>query len=819
MAELEANDEIQQLTASQRSMMRKALRSGLEVSDREFERTARFYKRTYAISSAAIRLIAEGLRPNRKQVPKVPKRSPTPRLQKRSQRQESKKAGVDAAIRERSPLSTGQKSAIRKAYRESIGSLSHRERVGALYEKFGPLYGISLPELEAVVNKITRTGFREGGGPIVYHGSLDGVFGGILPEDVSNWIDGLASDRKRGYARDYATARIDGADEPSEPDTIKPWPEQVRRKIDGMLQAHLTRSGIPAPDGVQSIGALAGQQLGLIEQDLNLLLLWHSLFHSEPLTLRKLVEVDPRQVPPDVASALERIRSFAFMDIPAMITPDEAVEELLDSFEPRERRIVESRLVGDEAATLDAIGQEFGVSRERARQIERTAKSKMAELLRSRRVVSWLSLAVSSALGPFVPEEIAREILRSLAIEWPSPTANVLLYLAGPYKNQSGWFENEKSGGQAKLASIVDATLGSGSTAPDSDLVEALMAVGTPREAAVRYLAEKAGLRRWDGDVWIRWGGSAVEKAHSILNLLGRPSAATDINDSIGESHSVGTIQNGMSQDPRFVRTGKRTWGLRQWGLEEYSGIVEEIFERLDMRGPMDQQELIEELATTFTDISVNSIKMYLATPAFVCEGGTVRRRASDDPWIVREQLAEVRGAFRTSDNELRLCVPVTADALRGSGQSVSPAVGEALGVMPGGERSFRSADGAQLVVRWRPWSTSGPDIGSIRGFLLAANAQKDDALVLVFSLVDDALTTQLIPSDAGGETYVEDLLGIRPGGPELADSVARFVGCRSAEIRSVLRNRGDGRLADAMPNVVDAGLENEIANLLAELD
>ena len=799
--------------------MRKALRSALEVSDREFERTAKHYQRTYAISSAAIRFIAEGVRPTRKRVPKVPKRSPNPRLQKRSKREDAKWVAVDVAKRARSPLSTGQKSAIRKAYRESNGSLCYTQRVGALYEKFGPLYGISLPELEIVINKITKTGFQEGGGPIVYQGSPDSGLDGTLPEDVANWINGLVSERKRAYARDYATARIDGAHEPPDPDTIKPWPEKVRRTIDGMLRAHVPRNAVDGTQDVQAMGARAGQQLGLIDQDLNLVLLWHSLFHSEPLTLRKVIEVDPRQVPSDVASALVRIRSFAFMDIPAMTTPDEAVEELLDSFEPRERRIVESRLMGDEAATLDAIGQEFGVSRERARQIEKIAKSKLAELLQSRRVVSWLSHAVNCTLGPFVPEEIGSEVLRGLDIEWPGPTANVLLYLAGPYRIKSGWFENEKLGGQAQLASVVDATFGSGSTASDFDLVEALTAAGAPREAAVRYLAEKAGLRRWDDDFWIRWGGSAVEKAHSVLSLLGRPTAATDINERIGESHSLGTIQNGMSQDPRFVRTGKRTWGLKEWGVEEYSGIVEEIFERLDMRGPMDQQELIEELATTFTDISVNSIKMYLATPAFVCEGGIVRRRTSDDSWIVREQLSEVRGAFRTSDNELRLCLPVTADALRGSGQSISPAVGAALGVMPGDERSFRSADGAQLVVRWRPWSTSGPDIGSIRGFLLAANAQKGDAILLIFSLAEDSLTTQLIPPDAGGETYVEDLLGIRPDRPELADSVARFIGCRSTEVRSVLRNRGDDRLADAMPNVIDARLENEIANLLAELD
>lgn len=54
-----------------------------------------------------------------------------------------------------------------------------------------------------------------------------------------------------------------------------------------------------------------------------------------------------------------------------------AVAEALAGLEKRERWIVRARLMSDEPATLDAIGKQLGVSRERIRQLEKRAKDKM----------------------------------------------------------------------------------------------------------------------------------------------------------------------------------------------------------------------------------------------------------------------------------------------------------------------------------------------------------------------------------------------------------------------------------------------------------
>lgn len=61
-----------------------------------------------------------------------------------------------------------------------------------------------------------------------------------------------------------------------------------------------------------------------------------------------------------------------------------AVREALQSLDPRERRIVEQRLMADDEAalTLKQLGEEFGVSRERVRQLEVRLRRKLADRLR-----------------------------------------------------------------------------------------------------------------------------------------------------------------------------------------------------------------------------------------------------------------------------------------------------------------------------------------------------------------------------------------------------------------------------------------------------
>ena len=57
------------------------------------------------------------------------------------------------------------------------------------------------------------------------------------------------------------------------------------------------------------------------------------------------------------------------------------VESALSQLSERERRIVEARMMSDEPRTLESLAAEFGLSRERVRQLEAAAKAKIKERL------------------------------------------------------------------------------------------------------------------------------------------------------------------------------------------------------------------------------------------------------------------------------------------------------------------------------------------------------------------------------------------------------------------------------------------------------
>lgn len=71
----------------------------------------------------------------------------------------------------------------------------------------------------------------------------------------------------------------------------------------------------------------------------------------------------------------------------------EQMQDVLDSLDERERRVLELRfgLVDGQSRTLEEVGEEFGVTRERIRQIEAKALRKLRHPIRSRKLRDYLA--------------------------------------------------------------------------------------------------------------------------------------------------------------------------------------------------------------------------------------------------------------------------------------------------------------------------------------------------------------------------------------------------------------------------------------------
>ena len=314
-------------------------------------------------------------------------------------------------------------------------------------------------------------------------------------------------------------------------------------------------------------------------------------------------------------------------------------------------------------------------------------------------------------------------------------------------------------------------------------------------DAAHVYLRNQLALRRF-GDVWVRWGDSTADRAEAVLHARGTPTTPEDIFTAIGtDSASYRALRETLYADHRFIRTSRQAWGLRAWGIDEYAGVFDEIVARVDAAGGRASiDELIRDILSRFPDVAESSIRAYLSTLAFICEGGMVRRRTDTDEWPPVPALNTARGVFRNGDNEIRLAIPVTIDMLRGSGLQLRPAVAAALGVSSGPQRVFNSPHG-RVAVSWRLSWTNGPSLGSFRSSATANGATVGETLVVAFGLEESTLDVERIGAEVAGVAGLRRLLGRTVRKP--AAALAASLDCRKAAVAAVLRRRGDDDLAD----------------------
>ncbi|MBU8834206.1 hypothetical protein [Mycolicibacterium goodii] len=484
------------------------------------------------------------------------------------------------------------------------------------------------------------------------------------------------------------------------------------------------------------------------------------------------------------------------------VGPDAAVARLLGQLDDFDREILSAQVWALDPAPQHVVAQRLGVHAASVSRNLRRARARFAELLAdpAHQEVGEHADQVRQRLGPYVPVEAVDLDLRRLGVEPASKTAEVLLHVAGPYASRDGWMQNTSrpGGGRAQVIAAVAAVFDA-QAAPTSDtLLGALTSLGMPTGIVLTFLESQMSLRRF-GDVWVRWSGdTAANMTEAALHVLAAPATAEAILATIGTGAARGTslerVKAVLSQHDRFVRTSRSTWGLRAWDVAEYVNIAHAIGERIDAAGgKASVSAVIEDLRARYPDITEASIRAYLATLEFVVEKGVARRRTKADRWPALPPLNTVRGVFRNGANEIRVALPVTAELLRGSGQTVHPAVAHAAGVRPGQQRTFTSAHGP-VTLAWKLASTRGVGIGSLRAHAVAVSAAAGDTLVLVFRAADASLEAVRVHAEEAEPARLHKLLGHAVRKP--AAALAAALDCRQEDVDALLRGRGDDELA-----------------------
>ncbi len=419
------------------------------------------------------------------------------------------------------------------------------------------------------------------------------------------------------------------------------------------------------------------------------------------------------------------------------------LDRLVAGIGERDHHVLRARAWGSTQVTQERLAEELGVHPTWLWRNESRIRSRFAELLNEPGHLRIQQSAdeLRRRLGIYVPRKTVESEIQQLALEPTSETARLLLYVAGPYKEHEDWFENVSQGGRRRVDACVRSLFRGEPAQTLEALAGELTAEGMRRDVVPAYL-DRLALSRI-GSAYLPPRSGLRAKIAAALNAAGRPMTAEEISGMVGDSVSAKSVLKALHGNDTFRRTSRTGWALAGWSHPEYGGIAQELTNRIEAAGGrMPIRALLDDMLDAFPDIKESSIRTYLATLAFVTEGGMVRCRRPEDAWPSIPSLSTVPGAVRQSDGSIRIAIPVTAQVLRGSGLSIDPPVADAIGVKPGNRRDFETSCGA-VSVAWALSEPAAPNMGSIRRLAEAAGARLGDSLVLIFDPDEGALRAE----------------------------------------------------------------------------
>ncbi len=312
-------------------------------------------------------------------------------------------------------------------------------------------------------------------------------------------------------------------------------------------------------------------------------------------------------------------------------------------------------LQGHPKQTLEKIGKHFKVTRERIRQIESIALSKLRRTVRTTKLndVNEMAKGILRIHGGVMREdELITQVLRRLAGGSPDVDGAVLrlAYSIDTELAPSGTggtfvpFWRVESLATDDISVIVDSIVKilkkRKSCMKRDELVSAVQALNLfgdripSRELIISCLAVDERLREIDEG----WGltewrfvrpRSIRDKVEIVLKKSGQPLHFMDIANRIREAHfdhknvTVQAVHNELIRYPQFVLVGRGLYALKEWGYEP--GTVADVIEKiLRDKGPLSKREIIAEVAKQRT-VKVGTISLNLQKmPYFVRVGRAV---------------------------------------------------------------------------------------------------------------------------------------------------------------------------------------------------
>ena len=478
----------------------------------------------------------------------------------------------------------------------------------------------------------------------------------------------------------------------------------------------------------------------------------------------------------------------------------ESLDMLLFSLDERERAIITRRIMSEHSSTLDELGKKFNITRERVRQIEKSLRETLSSLLDGEFHMSERLRAMFEAEGPILRYSTAVRIVPELDITLEPEGIPVLPLIAAvcspTFSVSDGWLASPSIDDAVKLVK--------------TDLPQAADQYGvvdlTP--SASHASSEQRERENRNFADWLSYSGIIMYKDHAIigraqndravavLSIEGHPLTTEEIAERIGAGNAR-SMRNRLADDERIMRVDVSSWGLRDWNLEEYSGIRQEIRERIEHNGgSVKLDDLVQELCSQFS-ISSRSVMTYAASLPFLSSHGVVTLADEERYDVPDANPYDVARMFRIPGGWV-LRITVNAEHARGSGSILPLAIANILHMRFGDTVELDSPLGVQSVY----WTGTSVGLGTIRRFALDGMIQVGDEALLEF-MDDGSFTVELVRPLNGNALHDALALAACPQTADarralgyLQDAIDAHDCVTFAELAARLADRGDADIA-----------------------
>lgn len=300
---------------------------------------------------------------------------------------------------------------------------------------------------------------------------------------------------------------------------------------------------------------------------------------------------------------------------------------LLEALDDRSQDIVKRRFGLDSGSceTLESIGREYGITRERVRQIEAQAKKALRTRLEVLNEISLVLERIFRERGGILPEQQVVEMVQNEVDKQAMPTiVSFYLELLPPYEYQANdplfvahWrypeFVSDKASEIAKAGqNILNEAKKPKTEQEFIDLVRQSVyreqGDGLPMShvqtwlMASRHVA-KNPFGEWGLVGWAEMTPRGVgDKAYAVLRRHGKPEHFRNIAQMINEARfdakiaNPQTVHNELIKDGRFVLVGRGLYGLTQWGY--VPGTVADVVESVLRKAgqPLTREEIVDRV-------------------------------------------------------------------------------------------------------------------------------------------------------------------------------------------------------------------------------